>query len=286
MGHLAGALLEWFFCLHEVIIIHFPQTAPYSEVSEMFTHAIVRRPGTNFAQGITTANLGPPDYARMFLQHQAYIDVLRSLGLEVIVLQAELKYPDAYFVEDVAVVTRDIAVITNPGAQARRGEEDSIEPVLRRYRQTVRIQPPGTVDGGDVLMVGKHFFIGVSERTNPEGATQLGGILQRYDNTFTLVPVAAGLHLKSSVNYVGGDTLLISELFTDRTEFIGYSKIIVSQSESYAANTLWLNDHLLIPEGFPETKRRLAASGLPVTELNVSEAQKMDGGLTCMSIRF
>jgi len=252
----------------------------------MFTHAIVRMPGTNFAQGITTANLGLPDYAQMLLQHQAYTNVLRSLGLEVTVLQPEPNYPDAYFVEDVAVVTRDIAVITHPGAQARRGEEDSIEPVLARSRPTVRIQSPGTVDGGDVLMVGKHFFIGISERTNVEGATQLGGILQRYGNTFSLVPVAAGLHLKSSVNYGGGDTLLISELFTDRTEFDGYSKIIVSQSESYAANTLWLNDHLIMPEGFPETRRRLAARGLPIIELNVSEAQKMDGGLTCMSIRF
>ena len=252
----------------------------------MFTHAIVRVPGKNFAQGITTANLGPPDYTQMLLQHQAYTDILRSLGLEVTVLQAEPKHPDAYFVEDVAIVTRDIAVITNPGAQARKGEEDSIEPVLRCYRPTVRIQPPGTVDGGDVLMVGKHFFIGISERTNLEGATQLGGILHRYGNTFTFVEVAAGLHLKSSVNYGGGETLLVSERFADRSEFNSYSKIIVPQVESYAANTLWLNDHLLIPKGFPETRRRLATSGLPIIELNVSEAQKMDGGLTCISIRF
>ncbi len=252
----------------------------------MFTHAIVRKPGRNFAQGISSANLGTPDYARMVDQHQAYIQALESLGLEVIVLDAELNYPDAYFVEDVAIVTPDVAVITNPGAPARKGEEDSIEPVLARYRPTVRIQPPGTVEGGDVLMVGTHFFIGISERTNLEGATQLGNVLERYGNTFTLVPIQAGLHLKSSVNYAGKNTLLVCEDFAERGEFQGYRTIVVPQIEAYAANTLWANDHLITPAGFPETRQRLMALDLPIIELDVSEAHKMDGGLTCMSLRF
>ncbi len=252
----------------------------------MFTHAIVRKPGMNFAQGITSANLGTPDYAHMVDQHQAYIQALESLGLEVIVLDAELNYPDAYFVEDVAIVTPDVAVITNPGAPARKGEEDSIEPVLARYRPTVRIQPPGTVEGGDVLMVGTHFFIGISERTNLEGATQLGNVLERYGNTFTLVHIQAGLHLKSSVNYAGKNTLLVCEDFAERGEFQGYHTIVVPQIEAYAANTLWANDHLITPAGFPETRKRLVALDLPIIELDVSEAHKMDGGLTCMSLRF
>jgi len=252
----------------------------------MFTHAIARMPGSNFAEGITTANLGKPDFSRMNRQHQAYIQALRSLGLEVTVLDAEPNYPDAYFVEDVAVVTPQVAIITNPGAQARKGEEDSIEPVLARYRPTVHIRNPGTIDGGDVLMIGTHFFIGVSERTNPDGATQLGRILERYGYTFTMVPVAAGLHLKSSVNFIGEGTLLVGEGFAERDEFNSYEKIVVPQAEAYAANTLWINGHLIMPAGFPETKRRLAATGLPIIELDVSEAQKMDGGLTCMSLRF
>jgi dimethylargininase len=252
----------------------------------MFTHAIVREPGKNFAQGITTAKLGEPDYDKMVHQHQAYIQALESLGLEVIVLNAEPDYPDAYFVEDVAVVSPEIAVITNPGAQARKGEQDSIEPVLAQFRPTVRIQAPGTVDGGDVLMVGRHFYIGVSERTNLEGATQLGHILENYGNTWTPVEVAAGLHLKSGVNYVGKGILLVSESFDKREVFKGYTKILVPTYEAYAANTLWINDHLIMPLGFPETKKRLADIGLPIIELDASEAQKMDGGLTCMSLRI
>jgi dimethylargininase len=252
----------------------------------MFTQAIVRKPGTNFSSGLTTAHLGTPDYERMLRQHAAYIQALRTVGLEVIVLEADPKYPDGYFVEDVAIVTPNIAVIAHPGAPSRKGEEDSIEPVLAPYRSTMRIQSPGTVEGGDVLMVGTHFFIGISARTNLEGAIQLGQILEQHGNTWTGVSVAAGLHLKSSVNAIGGGTLLIVEDFAGRNEFSGYPKIIVPQSESYAANTLWINDHLLMPMGFPETRRRLAANGLPLVELDVSEAQKMDGGLTCMSLRI
>lgn len=252
----------------------------------MFTHAIVRKPGTNFAQGITTAKSDTPDYARMIQQHQTYIQTLESLGLNVIVLEAEPNYPDAYYVEDVAVVTPEVAVITNPGAQARKGEENSIEPILARFRPTIRIQAPGTMDGGDVLMVGQHFFIGISERTNLAGATQLGQILEHHGNTWMPVEVAAGLHLKSSVNFIGDGILLVSDNFAEREEFCGYTKIAVPQYEAYAANTLWINDHLIMPLGFPETRKRLEDTGLPVIELDTSEAHKMDGGLTCMSLRI
>jgi dimethylargininase len=252
----------------------------------MFTHAVTRRPGENFAQGLTTVDLGPPSYERMAEQHEAYVEVLRSLGLEVIVLEAEPDYPDAHFVEDTAVVTPDVAVLTNPGAEARRGEEATIEPVLARYREIVRIRPPGSVDGGDVLMVGTHFFVGISDRTNREGAEQLGRILGRYDYTWTAVPVGAGLHLKSSVNSVGGNTLLVAQGFAARAEFDEYDKIILGEEEAYAANTLWVNDRLIVPQGFPGTRKRLEVLGLGIIELDVSEARKMDGGLTCMSLRF
>ena len=252
----------------------------------MFTIAIVRKPGNNFAQGITTSHLGTPDYSLMVKQHQEYIKSLESIGMGVYVLEAELDYPDAYFVEDVAVVTPEIAIITNPGAPARNGEQEFIEPILAQLRPTIRIEAPGTLDGGDVLMVGQHYFIGISERTNLEGARQLGGILEHLGNKWTPVEVGAGLHLKSSVNYIGNDMLLMSKAFYDRVEYEGYRKISVPQNEVYAANTLWINDHLIMPLGFPETKLRLAETGLPISELDVSEAQKMDGGLTCMSIRL
>jgi dimethylargininase len=252
----------------------------------MFKYTITRLPGVNFAQGITTSSLGLPNYELMLHQHADYVATLRSLGLEVIVLDPLPDYPDAYFVEDVAVVTPDVAVITRPGAEARQGEEAFIEPVLARYRPIARILPPGTVEGGDILMVGRYFFIGVSERTNPEGARQLVEILSKYGNTAALVPVEAGLHLKSSVNYSGGETLLVSREFADKPQFADYQKIILDLDEEYASNTLWVNDTLITPRGFPKTLKKLKNTGLRVIEQDVSEARKMDGGLTCMSLRF
>ena len=248
--------------------------------------AITRTPSENFAQGLTTSELGPPDYELILKQHAAYIDTLKSIGLEVIVLDEERDYPDAHFVEDTAVVTSEVAVIARPGASARQGEEDSIAPVLARYRKTVRIVEPGNLDGGDVLMAGTHFFIGISERTNTDGAAQLGSFLEEYGNTWNAVAVGAGLHLKSSINYIGNNTLLVTEAFANEEVLKKYDKIIVDADEAYAANTLWINDHLITPTGFPATRRKLDAAGMKVIELDMSEVRKMDGGLTCLSLRF
>ncbi|MFC1878856.1 arginine deiminase family protein [Chloroflexota bacterium] len=251
-----------------------------------FTLAITRKPGPDFSEGITTATLGPPSYELILEQHQAYLNTLQTMGLEVIVLEALPGYPDAYFVEDTAVITPEIAVLTIPGAAARRGEAAAIEAAIRQQRQIAYIQAPGTVDGGDVLQVGSHFFIGISERTNQEGARQLGAILAQHGNTWTGVPLSAGLHLKSSVNYAGKDTLLITNDFAKMDLFKGYKKIVLDADEAYAANTLLINDHLLTPSGFPATRRKLDSLGLEIIEMDVSEVQKMDGGLTCMSLRF
>jgi len=253
----------------------------------MFTHAIARKPGPNFARGITTAvNEAPPNYEILVNQHQEYISTLKSIGIDVTLLEALPDHPDAYFVEDTAVVAAEVAVITNPGAEARKGEEKTIAPVLSQYRKTERIQPPGTVDGGDVLQVDKHFFIGVSERTNPEGAGQLSRIFGEYGYTCTIVTVGEGLHFKSSVNYIGKNTLLITEDFSGNAHFEGYDTLIVNNAESYAANTLFVNDHLLVPRGYPDTRKKLETLGFNIIELDTSEVRKMDGGLTCMSIRF
>ena len=135
-------------------------------------------------------------------------------------------------------------------------------------------------------MVGSHFFIGISERTNPQGAEQLGKILARYGNTWTKVPTGPELHFKSSVNYVGKNTLIVTEEFNRLSALDSYKKIIVEKDEAYAANTLWLNGRLLIPSGFPKIQKKLRSLGFEIIELDVSEVRKMDGGLTCMSIRF
>jgi dimethylargininase len=252
----------------------------------MFSTAITRKPGRNFAEGITTSDLDEPDFDKLISQHTAYIKTLQDLGLTVIELERLPKYPDAYFIEDVAVVTPDIAVVSNPGACSRNGEQEYITPVLKKYRDVIRIEAPGTLDGGDVLMVGNHFFIGISERTNPLGAAQLGAILESHGNTWMSVPVGAGLHLKSSVNWVGGNTLLISTAFAGQPEFDHFEQIVVHPKEEYACNTLWINDTLLTPKGFPNTRMQLSDLHLPIKELDTSEIQKMDGGLTCMSLRF
>jgi dimethylargininase len=256
------------------------------DIEKMFSTAITRKPGENFARGITTADLGIPSYPGIMAQHSAYVETLKKVGLQVIELDPLPEYPDAYFVEDVAVVTPDVAVISNPGAAARNGEQRYIETTLAEYREIATIHPPGTLDGGDVLMVRKHFFIGLSERTNPLGAAQLGAILERFGNTWVSVPVSAGLHLKSSVSWVGGNTLLLSEAYANQPEFETYEHIIIDPSEAYACNTLWINHNLLTPKGFPKTLKQLQRLSLPVFELETSEIEKMDGGLTCMSLRF
>lgn len=252
----------------------------------MFTCAILRTPGLNFADGLTTAHLGKPDYELLQAQHQAYAETLAQLGLKLEILEVLPIFPDAYFVEDVAVITPEVAVITRPGALARRGEEVAMVEVLAKHRAITRIQDPGTLDGGDVLMVGRTVLIGRSNRTNAEGAAQLTRILGPHGYECVTIPVADGLHFKSSVTWVGGNTLLVSASFAERPELRGYDLIAVDEDEAYASNTLLVNGTLITPKGFPKTLRKLKSLGLPVVELDTSEARKMDGGLTCMSLRF
>lgn len=255
-------------------------------MSLKLTYAITRKPGKNFAQGLTTANPRPSNYQLVLQQHLSYVETLKSIGLKIIELDALLDYPDAHFVEDTAVVTPDAAIVANPGAKSRQGEEESIAEILAPYRTIEHIQAPGTLDGGDVLMIGDHFFIGISERTNSEGAIQLSNILKKYAKTSTAIRVGAGLHFKSSVNYVGKNTLIVTRDYANHEALKAYDKIIVNPKEEYAANVLWINDRLLAPAGFPDSKAKLKALDLEVIELDVSEMQKMDGGLTCLSIRF
>ncbi|MGD2078286.1 MAG: arginine deiminase family protein [Chloroflexota bacterium] len=250
------------------------------------TQAIVRQPGSNCMTGLTTGDLGPPDYDLLLAQHQAYVDALCELGLWVEELPAEPDYPDAYFVEDTAVVMPEVAVITIPGAPSRRGEQESIAQVLARQRMLAYIEAPGHLEGGDVLMVGRHFFIGLSERTNEAGAEQLAQIVAEHGYTSSTVPVGPGLHLKSSVNVVGPNTLLLTADFAGHPAFARTRQIVLDEAEAYASNTLLINDTLIMPAGFPLTWSKLEALGQPVIELDVSEIQKMDGGLTCMSLRF
>lgn len=251
-----------------------------------FTHAIVRTPGPDLALGLTTANLGVPDYKFALEQHTDYVNTLRKLELTIIELPFLPGFPDAHFVEDTAVITPEIAIITRPGADSRREEALHIAPVLEDRFKTARIDDPGTLDGGDVLIIGKNVFVGVSQRTNREGADQLEAILSPFDYKTTRIPLSGGLHLKSSVNYVGENLLLMSEELVDEPGFERFEKMIVPLEETYACNTLWINDNLVVPDGFPETRIMLEDVGLPMHIIRMSEMEKLDGGLTCLSLRF
>jgi len=251
-----------------------------------FKRAIVRTPGPDAAAGLTTAGLGRPDLLLLMAQHSAYVETLRRLGLEVEVLPAIPGFPDSYFVEDTAVVTPEVSVIARPGAPSRRGETAAIEPALAKHRPLARIEAPGTLDGGDVLFAGGRFFIGLSERTNEAGARQLGRILETHGYPWTAVPVGGGLHLKSFVNTLGGMDLAVAAGFESGEIFREFNRIILDPRDGYAANTLWINGTLLLPKGFSRVREKYAKSGLPIVEVDMSEMRKMDGGLTCLSLRF
>jgi dimethylargininase len=251
-----------------------------------FTTAITRKPGEDFYRGLSTSNLGKPDYNKMLNQHNEYIKTLKNIGLEVIELPPLKGYPDAYFVEDTVVVTSEVAIITRPGAKERRGESESVKEVIKKFRPIYQIKSPGTLDGGDVLQIGKHFYIGLSGRTNSDGAKQLHEILHGFAYQITIIPITDGLHLKSFVNYCGNDTIVIADGFKDHGVFNDYHKIIIPEKDAYAANVLYMNGYILTPAGFPHIRKKLESIGLNIIELDMSEAAKMDGGLTCLSLRF
>jgi dimethylargininase len=256
----------------------------------LVTRAIVRATCSNFAAGLTRVDLGPPDLERAVAQHEAYCEALTACGLEIIRLPSDENFPDSTFVEDTAVLTVRGAVITRPGAKSRFGEIDTIEPVLRRYYNDLHsIREPGTVDGGDVCEAGEHFFIGISHRTNEAGAKQLAQILHSFGYTSSLIDIRVLsniLHLKSGLAYLGGKQLVVIEALRDYSEFSGYDLICLNSAEEYAANCLLVNGKVLVPSGFEETKKKLEHVGYQTIALDMSEFQKMDGGLSCLSLRF
>ena len=215
---------------------------------------------------------------------------LESRGLEVIRLAADEVHPDSTFVEDTAVLTAHGAIITRPGAASRLGEITSIEPVLRQHFEKVKfISEPGTVDGGDVCEAGDHFFIGVSRRTNKEGAKQLAGFLDSFGYSSSLIDlrgISNIIHLKSGLACIGGKRLVVIEAFRDFEQFSGYDQIWLNTDEEYAANCLLINGKVLVAAGFDDATKQLEHLGYQTIALEMSEFQKMDGGLSCLSLRF
>jgi dimethylargininase len=255
-----------------------------------FTRAIVRRPGASFAQGITTSGLGAPEIEKTLAQHDAYCQALERCGLALRRLEADETYPDGTFVEDTAVLTVECAVLTRPGAASRQGEAGLMLPVLQEYYEPIyTITAPGSVEGGDICQAERRFLIGVSERTNPEGARQLAGFLERHGYTSSVIDcrqVPGLLHLKSGIAYLGEGRMAVIPALADHPELASYEKILVHEEEAYASNCVHINDYVLTAAGFPRFQENLVRRGYRLLALEVSEFQKMDGGLSCLSLRF
>lgn len=252
-----------------------------------FTRAIVKKPGKSYVNGLTTSHLGTPDFELALKQHEAYIEALQKAGLTVTVLEADEEFPDSTFVEDTAVLTEKCAVITNPGADSRNGEIEAMKQVIPRFYDTIEsIQSPGYLDGGDVMQVDDHFYIGLSSRTNREGAQQLKDILGKYGYGATIVPLQEFFHLKTGIAYLGNNTVVLAGEFIGSEDFRGFEQITVSKEDEYSANCIRINDFVIIPKGFEATKQKIAAAGYSVIECDMSEFRKQDGGLSCLSLRF
>src|SRR5215204_2265212 len=253
----------------------------------MFATAIVRDVPHTISASITTADLGQPDADKAREQHRSYLAALEDCGLEVILLDPDERYPDSVFVEDTAVVTESCAIVTNQGAPERRGEVREVEKVLvDLYGEVERITDPGTVDGGDVLQVRDHFYVGLSMRTNREGAEQLSAILHRYGFEVSFVGLRRFLHLKTGVAYLGGDDIVVAGELVERDEFQGFDRIVVPAEEEYGANCLRVNDRVLVATGYETVGHGIAELGYEVTGLEMSEFRKLDGGLSCLSLRL
>ena len=253
----------------------------------MFKHTIVKIPGESYVDGLTTSNLGRPDLATALEQHRAYINALEKCGTNVKVLPCNSDFPDSTFVEDTAVLTPHFAVMANPGAHSRNGEIHDMEPVIKSFYETIYyINAPGTLDGGDILQIEDHFYIGVSMRTNLEGAEQLKKILESEGYKASIIHLERFFHLKTGIAYLGDHTILVAGEFIDHPDFDSYKKIIVPSEEEYAANCIRVNDYVIIPAGFPVTKQKLTEGGYQTIELEMSEFRKLDGGLSCLSLRF
>lgn len=226
------------------------------------------------------------DLALARVQHAAYREALAGLGCEVIALPEQAAMPDAVFVEDVAIVTDEVAVMTRPGAPSRRGEGASVAAVLARYRSMQAIEAPGTLDGGDVLRIGRRVFVGESARTNADGIAQLRTILAAHGYTVQGVPTRGCLHLKSAVTALDDATVLLQPAWVDRQPFAGFRIVEVDPVEEHAANVLRIGGAVVSPACFPRTHARIRAAGVGVVAVDVSELQKAEGAVTCCSLVF
>lgn len=228
----------------------------------------------------------PIEMEKARAQHHAYQGLLEKLGAKVISLQEERDLPDSMFVEDPAIVLDEVAIICSLGTETRRKEAPSLAAALEPFRKLTYVKLPGMLEGGDVLRVGKKIFVGITERSNPEGIRQLAVIAEHHGYDLTAVPATGCLHLKSAVTYLGRNTLLGNRAWFQWKRFEGFEWVDVDPAEPHGGNALAIGESILFPASFPKTRGRIEAKGFHVESLDISELQKAESGLTCSSLLF
>lgn len=254
-----------------------------------FTCAILKAVPKSFAQGLSTSGEGPPDVALAQRQHAAYAQALEDLGLTVTVLAADADHPDSVFIEDAAVIVGDLAVITRPGALSRREETVTVADHLRPILDLVHISAPGTLDGGDVCETDEGLLVGVGARTNAEGARQLAEIVRPLGLACQSVDLSGLpdlLHLKTGISYLGEGRMAVAPMAAALPVLRDFETVPVHADEAYAANCVRIGQRVVLPAGSPRFADRLAALGLEPVAVDLSEFRKMDGGPSCLSLRF
>lgn len=249
------------------------------------TIAITRKVSPRFNEcEITHIERTPIDVNTARAQHDEYVKILSQLGCQVIELPEEPDLPDSVFVEDTAFILPEVAVITRPGADSRKPETESITRALSPHRPLVHVSAPASVDGGDVLVLGKNIYIGLSTRSNMEAVEQLNESLGRFGYTVIGLELTDCLHLKTAVTRVDDKTLLINKNWVNADHFNGFDLIEVDASEPFAANCLPVNDSIIYPTTFPRTRRKLEKKGFRVVDVNLEELAKAEGAVTCCSL--
>jgi len=249
--------------------------------------AITREPARAMAGcELTYLDRRPVDAALAAAQHRAYRETLAACGARVVALPAIEELPDSVFVEDTAVVLDELAVLTSPGKESRRGEVGPIEPEVARLRPVERVSRPATIEGGDVLRVGRRLFVGLSPRTNRAGAEALRRLAAPLGYEVTAVEVRGCLHLKTGCSALDDETLLVNPEWMDTGTFRGYEVVRVHAGEPWAANVLRVGGSLCVSAAHPRTAELIARRGHDVRPLDISEFAKAEGGLTCLSLIF
>lgn len=255
-----------------------------------FSRALARTPASTFARGITSAALGAPGLDAALAQHRAYLSALRDAGVQITLLDADDVFPDSAFVEDTAIVANGRAIVTLPGAQSRAGETTAVRAALARYFDDIAsIVAPGTLDGGDVCEAEDRVFVGISHRTNREGAEQLAAWFRRAGTETVFVEIRdleGILHLKSGMSYLGDGLYVVDEALKGRIPLDDALTMVPDAEEAYGANCIRVNDVVLLAAGYSRLQDAIEKRVPRVVALDMSEYRKMDGGLSCLSIRF